>query len=191
MSRWVIIAGLATILISLVALASLSAGSNRPTTEEAARESAQPEGSTEPEEPAVLGGGSEGVPEPPEAPREDTPARDEGEERPVRGITPEDRRVRGPAPRIATVEVTGDASYSCSVGRIDSPRTVRGANPAVYQVRVAPGGSSLDTVMAVCQKITGDELDVGIVYDGEVRARGDTTERFGTVSVSWSPMQQD
>jgi hypothetical protein len=67
---------------------------------------------------------------------------------------------------------------------------VRGANPASFQVRVAPGGSSIDTVMAVCQKITGESLGVGIIYDEEVKVQEDTTGRFGTVSVSWSPVQE-
>lgn len=189
MSRWVIIAGLATILISLVALASLSGSSSQPATEQSLQE---PDALEAPETP-------EPTPEPSPTPtttpttpdledeQEEQPLQ---EEQPVQGIRPSDRQAPGPGPRVATIEVSGDASYSCSVGRIDSPRTVRGTNPASYQVRVAPGGSSLDTVMAVCQKITGDSLGVGIIYDGEVKAQDDTSERFGNVSVSWSPVEE-
>ncbi|MDQ4105574.1 MAG: hypothetical protein M3157_00140 [Actinomycetota bacterium] len=183
MSRWIIIAGLATILISLVALASLSGGSAGPETEEEAlQEPAPPE---EPEAP-------EPAPAPTTTPQQETEPEEQTtrEEQPTPGIQRDERQTPGPGPSVATVRITGDATYSCSVGRIDSPRRVRGANPTDYQVRVARGGTSLDTVMAVCQKITGDELSVGIIYDGEVRAQDDTTARFGTVNVSWSPMQE-
>ena len=188
MSRLVIIAGLATILISLVALISLSGGSGQPTTGEALQEPDTLEAPETPEpepEPAT---------EPPTTPEQDaepdSTAGDAEDEPPVQGIRPSDRQAAGVGPRVATIEIAGDSRYSCSLGRLDSPRTVRGTNPASFQVRVARGGTSLDTVMATCQKISGEELGVGIIYDGEVRAQGDTTEQFGTVSVSWSPMQE-
>ncbi len=161
-------------------LATLAGSSNQPTAGEAVQESEVPE-----------------VPEAPETPEPSTmptttptsPEQTDGEQ-PIQGIRPSDRRASGPGPRMATIELTGDASYTCSIGRIDSPRTVRGANPTTYQVRVVPGGTSLDTVMAVCQKISGRELGVSIVYDGEVQAREDTSERLGNVSVSWSPVEE-
>lgn len=192
MLRWVIIAGLATILISLVALVSLSGNSSQPTTEEALQE---PDTLEAPETPEPA---PEPAPEPsteptttPEQDAEPDPSTEDAEEGlPVQGIRPRDQQVAGPGPRVATIEIAGDSRYSCSLGRLDSPRTVRGTNPASFQVRVARGGTSLDTVMATCQKISGEELGVGIIYDGEVMAQGDTTERFGTVSVSWSPMQE-
>lgn len=186
MSRWVIIAGLATILISLVVLATLAGSSNQPTAGEAVQESEMPEapGAPETPEPSTMPTTTPTSPE-----QETEPERTDGEQ-PIQGIRPSDRRASGPGPRMATIELTGDASYTCSIGRIDSPRTVRGANPTTYQVRVVPGGTSLDTVMAVCQKISGRELGVSIVYDGEVKAREDTSERLGNVSVSWSPVEE-
>lgn len=204
MSRLVIIAGLATILISLVALVTLAGNSNPSVTEEAAQEPETletPEPDTEPSTEPEPEPETEPSPTTPEASPEQDEAREDQplqEEPPVQGIQPGgqagdragDRLTPGAGPRVATVEVTGDAGYSCSMGRIDSPRTVRGTNPASYQVRVAPGGTSLDTVMAVCQKISGEELGVGIIYDGEVKERDETSGRFGTVSVSWSPVQE-
>lgn len=188
MSRWVIIAGLATILISLVALVILSGSSSQPTTEEALQEPLQEPDTLEvPETPDTS---TTPTTTPATTEQEAEPEQTTPEEQPVQGIRPSDRQASGPGPRVATIEVTGDASYSCSVGHLDSPRTVRGRNPATYQVRVVRGGLSLDTVMATCQKISGEELGVGIIYDGEVKAQGDTTEQFGTVSVSWSPMQE-
>ncbi|MGB3683749.1 MAG: hypothetical protein WA990_14820 [Rubrobacteraceae bacterium] len=203
MSRLVIIGGLAAILISLVAFVTL-AGSSPPTEDlssQETRETAQ-EPDTEP--------GAPTTPETtPEAPRdqaaEQNPQAPQEEETPVQGVQPdgqEDGQAddpagadgrRGPAgigPRVATVEIAGDGGYSCSLGLLGSPRTVRGTNPASFQVRVTPGGTRLDTVMAVCQKIDGEELGIGIIYDGEVVAQEDTSVQFGTVSVSWSPVQQ-
>lgn len=192
MLRWVIITGLATILISLVALVSLSGNSSQPTTEEALQE---PDTLEAPETPEPA---PEPAPEPsteptttPEQDAESNPSTEDTEGGlPVQGIRPSDRQAAGPGPRVATIEIAGDSHYSCSLGRLNSPRTVRGRNPASFQVRVTRGGTSLDTVMATCQKISGEELGVGIIYDEEVKAQGDTTERFGTVSVSWSPMQE-
>lgn len=198
MSRWVIIAGIATILISLVALASLSGGTSQTTTDEALQEAAEPE-TDEPEAPdaqeplTTPTTTPEATPEatPSTTPEQDTePDQTTQDGQPIQGIRENSQQATGPVPRVATIEIAGDASYSCSIGRIDSPRMVRGANPASFQVRVAPGGSSIDTVMAVCQKITGESLGVGIIYDEEVKVQEDTTGRFGTVSVSWSPVQE-
>lgn len=183
MPRWIIIAGLATILIALVTLASLAGGSGQPATEDEALQ--EPVPLEEPEAP-------EPTPAPTTTPQQETEPEDQTtqEEPPAPAIQPEEQQTPGPRPQVATVRIAGDATYSCSVGRIDSPRRIRGANPTTYQVRVARGGTSLDTVMAVCQKITGDQLAVGIIYRGEVKAQDDTTARFGTVNVSWSPMQE-
>ncbi len=201
MSRWIIIAGLATVLISLVGLATL-AGSNQNTTEGASQvqESAEPDPSEapEPEAPEPEAPNPSTTPDPAPEPVPEATTEEEGavpEETNeggglLQGVQPDDQGGTGATPRIATIEITGDSRYSCSIGQIDSPRTIRGSNAAPFQVRVAPGGTSLDAVMAVCQKISGDNLGVSIVYDGEVRAQDSTMEQFGTISASWSPIQQ-
>ncbi len=186
MSRWVIIAGLATILISLVALAVLSGNSSQPSPGQALQEPTTPEA---PDSPAPSTTPTTTPATPATTEQTTGPGRTTQGEQPVQGIRPGGRQALGAGPRVVTIEVTGDARYSCSLGRLDSPRTVRGRNPATYQVRVTPGGTSLDTLAAVCQKISGESLGVRIVYDGEVKAQDDTTERFGSVSVSWSPVQ--
>lgn len=91
----------------------------------------------------------------------------------------------------AIIEITGNTAYYCTVGRIDSSRTVEGRAPTNYKVKVVPGGTSLDTVMAVCQKTaTGGTLSVRILYDGEAKAQEQTAARLGTVAVSWSPVEE-
>lgn len=231
MSRLVIIGGLATILVSLVALVTLVGVSNQSATEEALQDPETQESTPDPNPEANPEADPEADPDSVTAPTADpdadpaetpttTPeepseaplgqdeeqgrqnAQESQEEPPVQGIQPggqaEDSRnnrqapATGPVagPRVATIEISGDARYSCSIGLIDSPRTILGVNPASFQVRVTPGGTALDTVMAVCQKARGEELGVGIIYDGEVKAQDDTTGRFGTVSVSWSPVQE-
>lgn len=196
MSRWIIIAGIAAVLISLVGLATL-AGSNQNITEGASQtqESAEPDSSGTPAPEAPNPSTTpEPAPEPvPEATTEEEGAVPEETNEGgglLQGVQPDDQGGTGSSPRIATIEITGDSRYSCSIGQIDSPRTIRGSNAAPFQVRVVPGGTSLDAIMAVCQKISGDNLGVSIVYDGEVRAQDSTTEQFGTVSASWSPIQQ-
>ncbi len=53
-----------------------------------------------------------------------------------------------------------------------------------------PVRTSLDTVMAVCQKTSaGELLGVRLLYDGEVKAQKQTTAQLGTVAVSWSPVE--
>ena len=198
MLRWIIIAGLATVLISLVALAALAGSPSQPVTGgvSQAQESAKPNSSKTPGPEAP---NSSTTPAPTPAPGATTPATTEQGAAPgqttqggglLQGARPGDQGGTGIGTRVATIEITGDSRYSCSIGRIDTPRTVRGRNPAPFQIKVAPGGTSLDAVMAVCQKISGDNLGVRIVYDGEVKAQDSTTEQFGTVSVSWSPIQQ-
>lgn len=188
MSRWIIIAGLATVLISLVALASLAGSSNAP--EDIAAPESSETSEPEPSNPST---------NPTTTPETTTPSTTEQEadsgqttqdEEPLQSIRPSDREATRNGPRVATVEISGNSSYACSIGRIDSPRTIRGTSPAPFQVRVTPGGSSLDTVMAVCQKIRGENLSVRIVYDGELKAQDETSDRFGTVSASWSPVQE-
>lgn len=195
MSRWIIIAGIAAVLISLVGLATL-AGSNQNITEGASQtqESAEPDSSGTPAPEAPNPSTTpDPAPEPvPEATTEEEGAVPEETNEGgglLQGVQPDDQGGTGSSPRIATIEITGDSRYSCSIGQIDSPRTIRGSNAAPFQVRVVPGGTSLDAIMAVCQKISGDNLGVSIVYDGEVRAQDSTTEQFGTVSASWSPIQ--
>lgn len=96
-----------------------------------------------------------------------------------------------PGPRTATIEITGDTAYYCSIGVIGDPRTVEGRQPTVYEVQVSTGGTALETVMAACQKISpGGTLGVNIVYDDEVVAQDETSGRLGTVSVSWSPLEE-
>ena len=197
MLRWIIIAGLATVLISLVALAALAGSSSQPVTGGAsqAQESAKSNSSKTPG-PKAPNSSTTPAPAPGAT---TTPATTEQGAAPgqttqggglLQGARPSDQGGRGIGTRVATIEITGNSRYSCSIGRIDTPRTVRGRNPAPFQIKVAPGGTSLDAVMAVCQKISGDNLGVRIVYNGEVKAQDSTTERFGTVSASWSPIQQ-
>ena len=205
MSRLVIIAGLAVVLISLVGLATLAGGPNQPATEGASRsqESVEPNSPETPEpettppsttpETTTPDATTPGATTPEATTEQETipgpSAQDEGEGSP-QGIRPSDRRGARIGPRVVNIEITGDSRYSCSLGNIDSPRTIRGSNPAPFQVRITPGGTSLDAVMAVCQKISGDNLGVSIVYDGEIKAQDETTDQFGTVSASWSPVQQ-
>lgn len=194
MSRWIIVAGLATVLVSLVGLAVLAGSSNAP------QDVAAPESSEasdpEPSNPSTSPSTPTTTPSAP-AP-ETTPTEQESDsgqttqdEEQVQNIRPGDSNAPRTGPRVATIEISGNSTYACSIGRIDSPRTIRGTSPAPFQVRVTPGGSSLDTVMAVCQKISGETLGVRVVYDGELKAQDETSERFGTVSASWSPVQEN
>ncbi|MGB3632782.1 MAG: hypothetical protein WA982_01950 [Rubrobacteraceae bacterium] len=57
-------------------------------------------------------------------------------------------------------------------------------------MEVATGGTSLETVMATCQKISPGTLGVQIRYDDEVVARDGTDTQLGTVSVSWNPLEE-
>ncbi len=104
--------------------------------------------------------------------------------------TQQDTQVE-PAQETATVEITGNVAYHCTVGLIDSSRIVEGRAPAIYKIKLVPAGTSLDAVMAVCQKTAaGGPLGVRILYDGEVKAHQQTTGRLGTVAVSWSPVEE-
>ena len=95
-----------------------------------------------------------------------------------------------PGPSTATVEVTGNSAYYCSLGVIGEPETVQGRRPTSYEVEVETGGTSLDTVMAACQKISPGTLAVLIRYDDEVVAQDETDARLGTVSLSWNPLEE-
>ncbi|CAN5625329.1 hypothetical protein BH24ACT21_BH24ACT21_18750 [soil metagenome] len=95
-----------------------------------------------------------------------------------------------PGPGTATVEITGDSAYYCSLGVIGEPETIQGRRPTSYEIEVETGGTSLDTVMAACQKISPGTLGVLIRYDDEVVVREETDARLGTVSVSWNPLEE-
>ena len=188
MSRWIIIVGLATVVISLVGLATLAGSSNSPEGIAAPESTDAPD--LEPSNPSTNPTTTPDTVTPATTEQEAEPGQTAQDDEQIQGIRPSDRGATRTGPRVATVEISGNSSYACSIGRIDSPRTIRGTSPAPFQVRVTPGGSSLDTVMAVCQKIRGENLAVRIVYDGELKAQDETTDRFGTVSVSWSPVQE-
>ncbi len=113
-------------------------------------------------------------------------------EQPSQGEQPrqQDALERPAQKKTAIIEITGNAPYLCTVGLIDSSRTVEGRAPATYKLKVVPGGTSLDTVMAVCQQTgAGGPLGVRILYDGELKAQEQTNARLGTVAVSWSPVE--
>ena len=96
-----------------------------------------------------------------------------------------------PGPSTATIEITGDSAYYCSAGVIGDPRTVEGRRPTNYEVDIETGGTALETVMAACQKISpGGTLGVNILYDGEIVAEDETSNRLGTINVSWSPLEE-
>ena len=205
MQRWIIPASVFAILISLAALVILlaaSAGSQSNIAEpqdDAQIEESETSPQTTPEQETTPGGLTQ--------PEEDPAAEDEQplggggqttqEEQPLGGgqttqeeQTPSQAPV-APGPSTATIRVTGDSAYYCSLGVIGEPETVQGRNPESYEVDVETGGTALDTVMAACQKISPGTLGVRIIYDGEVVARDQTDARLGTVSVSWNPLAEE
>ena len=216
MQRWIIPASVVAILISLAALVILlaaSAGSQSNIAEpqdDAQIEESETPPQTTPEQETTPGGLTQ--------PEEDPAAEDEQplgggqttqEEQPLGGgqTTQEEQPLGGgqteqedqtaqqappqPGPSTATIRVTGDSAYYCSLGVIGEPETVQGRNPESYEVEVETGGTALDTVMAACQKISPGTLGVRILYDGEVVARDETDARLGTVSVSWNPLAEE
>ena len=207
MQRWIIPASVAAIVISLAALAIL--GASGPTApEDAAQqdpgqieepEAREPEPAPQPDESPDQQ--SEADPESP-APGGETsedpedPVDEDPVDQPVAGeqTTQEEETPQSaiqPGPRTATIEITGDSAYYCSVGVIGDPRTVEGRRPTTYEVEVATGGTALETVMAACQKISpGGTMGVNILYDDEVVAQEETSDRLGTVSLSWSPLEE-
>ncbi len=195
MPRWIIPVSVVAILISLVTLGLLGAAgrsapedtvapeqveepdtSSQPTPEQ----ETPPGGPTQPEEEQATQG--EQTVEEEQAAPEDPAAQEES--------TTAQPGTPLPGPRTATIRITGDSSYYCSLGVIGEPETIQGRRPASYEVEVATGGTSLDTVMAACQKISPGTLGVQIRYDGEVVARDETDTRLGTVSVSWNPLAE-
>lgn len=190
MPRWIIPAGVVAILVSLAALGILLATNASGPSSSDLQDDAQ----VEPEIPP------QPTPEP-ETPEEELtvpedPAGAEEEEQPLQreqttGDEPDAQQSPlAPGPRSAVVRITGGAAYYCSVGVIGEPETIQGRRPASYEVGVSTGGTSLETVMAACQKISPGTLGVRIIYDGEVVAREETDVRLGTVSVSWNPLEE-
>ena len=202
MQRWIIPASVAAIVISLAALAILGASS--PTApEDAAQqdpgqieepEAREPEPAPQPDESPDQQ--SEADPESPAPGGETSEDSEDPVDQPVAGeqTTQEEETPQSaiqPGPRTATIEITGDSAYYCSVGVIGDPRTVEGRRPTTYEVEVATGGTALETVMAACQKISpGGTMGVNILYDDEVVAQDETSDRLGTVSLSWSPLEE-
>ncbi len=91
-------------------------------------------------------------------------------------------------PDSATILLSGDAAYSCTIGSVDGSRSVEGTPPQEYEVAVDTGPFDYDMVSAFCWKSgTPGTLGVQIVYDGQVRQEATTSAEFGTASVSWSP----
>lgn len=188
MSRWIIPASLVAILISLTALGILLAtSSTSPPEDVAAPEQVEepdtssqptPEQEAEPEPGSEVDPGDTG-----DAPQQEEESADRGEQTTQQAPTQ-------PGPRTAVVRITGDASYYCSLGVIGESETLQGRQPASYEVEVSTGGTSLETVMATCQKISPGALGVQIRYDDEVVDRDETETRLGTVSVSWNPLEQ-
>ena len=188
--------------------------SPQPTPEEETEQAPDPGGLTQPEEdPAAqeeqpLGGGQTTQEDQPlgggqttqedQTPGEDQPlggGQNTQEDQQPGGATQEDQTTQqtpaAPGPSTATVRVTGDSAYYCSLGVIGEPETVQGQSPASYEVGVETGGTALDTVIAACQKISPGTLGVRILYDGEIVARDETDARLGTVSVSWNPLAEE
>ncbi len=208
MQRWIVPASVVAILISLAALLILLAAGTGTQEDVAAPEAAEepataPEDApadvpqTIPEEEPDPEPGTEvepgGVTQP-----EDDPAVQE-EQPPAGGQTTpgdpteEDPTAQAsplPGPETATIRITGDSAYYCTLGVIGETQTVQGRQPASYEVEVSTGGTSLDTVMAACQKISPGTLGIQIRYAGEVLARDETEARLGTVSVSWNPLEE-
>lgn len=185
MPRWIIPSGVVAILISLAALGILlAANANRPDSGAPRQNDArveQPENSSQPAPPRESS--EDGRANQDEQPLQGGPA-SQGER-----TTERDSPVP-PGPRNAVVRIGGGAAYHCSVGVIGEPETIEGRRPTSYEVEVTTGGTSLETVMAVCQKISSGTLEVSILYDDEVVAEDETDSRLGTVSVSWSPLEE-
>ncbi|MGF1470511.1 MAG: hypothetical protein ACFB50_02065 [Rubrobacteraceae bacterium] len=186
MPRWIIPAGVVGILVSLAALGLLLAANS---------------GGAPSNELEQGAGQVEETPEDPQSTEEQGAAREEPEQEATvpegELTTPEDQEAQdgqatpqAPGPREASIQITGNAAYYCSAGVIGEAQTIEGRTPNTYRVDVSTGGTSLDTVMAACQKISPGTLGVRILYDGEVVARDETTARLGTISVVWNPLEQ-
>ena len=209
MQRWIIPASVVAILLSLAALVILlAASSSQPDVVQQEEQIEQGDGQAEAPEPS---------PQPtPEQetdpggltqPEEDPAAEDEQplgggqteqeEQQPLgegpnsQGEQTTQQAPATPGPSTATIRITGDSAYNCSLGVIGETETVQGQSPASYEVEVETGGTALDTVMAACQKISPGTLGVRILYDDEIVARDETDARLGTVSVSWNPLEEE
>ena len=179
MPRWIIPSSIVVILVSLAALGILLASnSGRMASDGLGGEAGQvkePETSPQP------------------APQQETAGEEESttpEDQPALGEQTTPQGPRAPGPRFAVIQITGDSAYYCSAGVIGEPKTIEGRRPNTFRVEVVTGGTALDTVMAVCQKISPGTLGVQILYDDQVVARDETTTRLGTVSVSWNPLEE-
>ena len=171
-------------------------GLTQPEEDPAAQEEQPLGGGQTTQEDQPLGGGQ--TTQEDQTPGEDQPlggGQNTQEDQQPGGATQEDQTTQqtpaAPGPSTATVRVTGDSAYYCSLGVIGEPETVQGQSPASYEVGVETGGTALDTVIAACQKISPGTLGVRILYDGEIVARDETDARLGTVSVSWNPLAEE
>lgn len=192
MPRWIIPASVVAILVSLAAIVILMVASTGGTTsanveqdvEQDLGQVEEPEVAPEPEDPGAQGGLTAPEEEPtgqPEQPLEEDQTADQ---------QPTQQEPLAPGPSTATIRITGDSSYYCSLGVIGETETVQGRRPASYEVEVATGGTALDTVMAACQKISPGSLGLRVLYDDEVVAQDETNARLGTVSVAWNPLAE-
>lgn len=197
MPRWIIPASAIAILISLAALGILLAANSSAPPEDVSevQQTEEPEASRQPTPEQELEGGASTVPEehPPidEGPTQEGQSAQEGLD--TQGERTTQQGTPGPVPpgpSSATVEITGDSAYYCSLGVIGEPETIQGRVPRSYEVEVEAGGTALDTVMAACQKISPGTLGLLIRYDDEVVAREETDARLGTISVSWNPLEE-
>lgn len=192
MPRWIIPASVLVILISLAALGILLVTNSAAPEDAVAPERVEePETSPQPtpeQEQEPAGGGLTGPVEQPT--QEDQTAQGDGAAQGGQTTQGPPAPPGLPGPGTATVEITGDSAYYCSLGVIGEPQTIQGRRPASYEIEVETGGTSLDTVMAACQKISPGTLGVLIRYDDEVVVREETDARLGTVSVSWNPLEE-
>lgn len=190
MLRWVVPVGAAAILIALAALVIILVTNSGGGAGIEAGQVEEPEVSPQPTQPEPGEGGLDGgglTVQEGQDDQEDPVAQEEPTvEEPTEETGPIPTLDR---PSIAVIEFTGNSSYYCSAGAIGEPETIQGQGPATYEVVVATGGTSLDTVMASCQKISPGTLGVSILYEDEVVAQEETDVRLGTVSVAWNPLQ--
>lgn len=119
-----------------------------------------------------------------EPPAQEEPAPDEV---PDPELDPEPEPAPEP-PDSATILLSGDAAYSCTIGSVDGSRSVEGTPPQEYEVAVNTGPFDYERISVFCWKSgMSGTLGVQIVYDGQVRQEATTLAEYGTTSVSWTP----
>lgn len=205
MLRWIIPSSVVAILIALAALGILLAANTGGTASlDAEQEMGQvgeqetsPQPAPDPEQQDLQEDPGEGSLEGEQSEQQDPSQQDDPGDQteqnpPGEQVNPVEapEGLQMPGPQTAEVRISGNASYYCTLGALGEPETVQGRRPVSYEVSVATGGTSLDTVMAACQKISPGSLSVRINYDGEVVAQDETDARLGTVSVAWNPLEE-